>query len=312
MNRLRHHWQLLGLVGPRYPVLLLKALAFGRGCSSGSLSRFVGCGLEIGGPSQFFQSGREFPIYSAARNVDNVNYSKKTFWEGTLQEGKCFKYDPDKDAGQQFICEASDLSPIQNGTYDFIASCHTLEHCANPLKALYEWRRTLKDEGWLALVLPHKSGTFDHRRAVTRFQHILEDYNRDMGEDDTTHFEDILQNHDLERDPGQSSQKALHEWITNNSVNRGAHHHVFDAELALTLVDYAGFEVVSAEVLMPYHILVIAQKSARTSAQKAPALLRILQRCSAASPFRLDRQKNHNADGDRQDATVPLSTLGNH
>ena len=81
MNRLRHHWQLLGLVGPRYPVLLLKALAFGRGCSSGSLSRFVGCGLEIGGPSQFFQSGREFPIYSAARNVDNVNYSKKTFWK---------------------------------------------------------------------------------------------------------------------------------------------------------------------------------------------------------------------------------------
>lgn len=273
-------------------MLLLKKAALGRHqLHRRDLDSFTGCGLEIGGPSQFFQHDKEFPIYSVAENIDNINYSTKTFWEGKLKEGKNFKYDTEKAAGYQFICEASDLSSVPDCRYDFVASCHTLEHCANPVRALHEWRRVLKDQGSLVLVLPHKMATFDHRRNVTEFEHLLDDYRRGVKEDDKTHFEEILERHDLKRDEGQKSRADFEKWITNNIETRGAHHHVFDPALAIMLVDYTGFEIVTAQVTLPFHIFIVAQKSSASAADKEKARNQILQNCRAHSPFKADRRE---------------------
>jgi SAM-dependent methyltransferase len=291
LNRPYRYWTFLQLVGKRYPSLLLEKVLTGHHhLTRRDLPKFSGNGLEIGGPSQLFRRGKEFPIYSVAGNVDNVNYGSQTFWEGTLQEGRNFKYNPKKEPGHQFICEASDLSPIPDCAYDFVASCHTLEHCANPIKALIEWRRILRDNGWLVLVLPHRTGTFDHRRKVTEFEHLLEDYCKGVMEDDTTHFAEILEKHDLKRDPAQKSRVEFERWITTNAMTRGAHHHVFDPALAIRLVDYAGFEVVTAEVALPFHIFTVAQKSTRARTEKERTLSQVLQGCYARSPFKVDRQ----------------------
>ena len=278
------------MVGPTYPIFLLRKIIFARETGGDTISRFAGYGLETGGPSQFFRRNGEFPIYAAATNVDNVNYGNETFWEGTLQEGSNFRYALDKNPGHQFICEASELSAIADCTYDFLASCHTLEHCANPIKALNEWRRVLKNDGWLCLVLPHKTGTFDHRRKVTEFEHLLEDYRNGVTEDDRSHFGDILRNHDLDRDPTQESRQAFEKWINDNASTRGAHHHVFDPALAISLVDYAGFEVMAAEVLMPFHIFLVARKSSKSRVEKEEGCQRILHGCCARSPFKSDRR----------------------
>lgn len=270
-------------------MFLLKRAAFGHELDCAFLSRFSGYGLEIGGPSRFFQSRNEFPIYSIAHKMDNINFSNKTFWEGRLEEGRHFRFSADKDAGYQFICEASDLSALPAVTYDFVASCHTLEHCANPIKALNEWRRVLKSDGWLALVLPHKAGTFDHRRKVTEFEHLLEDYRNPVTEDDETHFAEILEKHDLDRDPAQESRTKFEKWIGENTVNRGAHHHVFNPELAIRLVDHVGFEVAFAAVAMPFHIFIVGQKSDKPGAEKEKGRRQISEACSGTSPFRSDR-----------------------
>jgi SAM-dependent methyltransferase len=255
------------------------------------LPRFGGNGIEIGGPSEFFREGKGFSIYSVAAGLDNVNYSTKTLWEAEIREGRNFKYAQHKAPGQQFIAEATDLASIPDGTYDFVASCHTLEHCANPLQALREWRRILKDDGWLVLVLPHKAGTFDHRRKVTEFEHLLEDYHGGVGEEDSTHFSEILEKYDLRRDPGQRSQEDFEDWIHNNAVNRGAHHHVFDPTLAATLVDYAGFKLSALEAVLPFHIFIVAQKSRRGSDEKRKELLQLLRICNVRSPFKSDRKR---------------------
>jgi SAM-dependent methyltransferase len=296
MNRLYHHWDSLTSIGLRYPLWLLKKAMFGRQRNRRTLDKFTGRGLEIGGPSQFFQPRGEFPIYSVAQNIDNVNYSLRTFWEGQLQEGRNFKYKGDKSPGHQFIREASDLSNVTASTYDFVASSHTLEHCANPIKALNEWRRVLRVDGWLVLVIPHRLATFDHRRGVTRFEHLLEDYRADVTEDDTTHFAEILQKHDLARDSAQKSREAFEQWIRGNAANRGAHHHVFDPLLAITLVDYMGFEVVIAEIMLPHHIFIVAQKSDKSQRDKEEALVQIVQDCCLRSPFKSDRRKHDLAD----------------
>ena len=291
LNLLRYHWNSLRALRARYPVWLLRRVTIGRWRNRRVLSKFCGYGLEIGGPSVFFQNVGEFPIYSVAQNLDNVNYSNETFWEGTLKEGKHFNYDANKAPGNQFICEASDLSPVPDCAYDFVASCHTLEHSANPIKALNEWRRVLKSGGWFALVLPHKTGTFDHQRKITDFEHLLEDYRSGVTEDDSTHFAEILENHDLDRDPAQKSRTSFEKWINDNAITRGAHHHVFNPALALTLVDYVGFEVAAAEVVLPFHIFIVAQKSSKSHREKEKALQQILQACCARSPFKTDHQE---------------------
>jgi SAM-dependent methyltransferase len=202
------------------------------------------------------------PIYRVAGRIDNCNFGHATMWEGAIEEGETFRFNAAAPPGRQYVAEAADLGRIASERYDILLSSHALEHVANPLKALAEWRRVLKPGGWLVLVLPHRDGAFDHRRPVTTLAHMLEDFERDVGEDDLTHLDEILELHDLARDPLAGGPAAFRARALKNLENRGLHHHVFDAPLAVDMVGHAGFEVVQAETLRGFDIVVIGRKSA--------------------------------------------------
>jgi SAM-dependent methyltransferase len=221
-----------------------------------TLKLFTGDGLEIGGPSKFFSKYGIFPIYEYAKKIDNINFSADTIWEGSITEGKVFKYSNSKEAGFQYVDEGSSLSKI-NKKYDFILSCHCLEHIANPLKAIKGWINILNPNGILCLVLPDKKFTFDRNRPYTTFIHLLEDERRGVSEEDTTHFEEILNLHDraLDFDYNQSTFEA---WIRDNSINRGVHHHVFNEELIIEILGYCNFRIVHFDCIRPNHILAVA------------------------------------------------------
>ena len=70
---------------------------------------------------------------------------------------------------------------------------HCIEHIANPLKAISEWKRILKDNGLILLIVPHKDKTFDHNRPITSLSHLIEDMKTDVQEDDSTHLPEILE-----------------------------------------------------------------------------------------------------------------------
>jgi len=219
-------------------------------------------GLEIGGPSAVFGPRGLLPVYRAAGRIDNCNFGHATMWEGAVAEGETFRFDPSAPPGRQYVAEAANLGRIASEAYDFVLSSHALEHVANPLKALAEWKRVLRPEGLLVLVLPHKDGAFDHRRPVTALSHLVEDFERGVGEDDLTHLEEILELHDLARDPGAGSAEAFRARSLKNLENRGLHHHVFDGPLAVELVRHAGLEVLHAAWHRPMDIVVIARKAA--------------------------------------------------
>ncbi|MBS1504915.1 MAG: class I SAM-dependent methyltransferase, partial [Bacteroidetes bacterium] len=151
-------------------------------------------GLEIGGPSKIFGKEGYIPIYPLVSSVDGVNFSTTTVWENTITAGKTYNYGS-KTYGYQFIQDGTDLSPVDSEQYDFVLSSHSLEHIANPLKALNEWLRVLKRGGILVLVLPDKRYTFDHRRPVTKFEHLLQDFQNKTAENDLTHLEEIISLH---------------------------------------------------------------------------------------------------------------------
>jgi SAM-dependent methyltransferase len=217
-------------------------------------------GLEIGGPSSIFSRQGLFPVYPVAEKLDNCNFSHSTTWEGSISEGETFAFDRSKAAGRQFISEAWDLAEIPEDSYEFVLSSHMIEHTANPIRAVSEWLRVLTQTGTLVIIFPHKNGTFDRLRPVTQLDHLIQDFSANVGEDDLTHLPEILKLHDLELDPEAGSYESFANRSKSNFENRCLHHHVFDARLAVSLIDYMRLQIVSVEVLRPYHIIVVARK----------------------------------------------------
>lgn len=214
-------------------------------------------GLEVGGPTPFFSLRGGFPVYLFAERIDGVNFSNETIWEGTVKEGKNYNYYSGK-TGFQYISEATDLQNIPSKSYDFILSSHCLEHVANPIKALQEWNRILKDEGMLILILPDKDNTFDRKRSYTKYEHLLADYANNTTEDDTTHLEEILETHDEEK--SNLKYEVFESMISQNSINRCAHHHVFSLETVKQVLEHTGFKVQSQSKFHPIHLITIARK----------------------------------------------------
>ena len=215
--------------------------------------------LEIGGPSFIFQPKSILPIYREAKSIDNCNFSNKTFWEGKISEGFTFNYTRNK-LGRQFIGEATDLKGIKNGSYDCVISSHVLEHVANPLRALFEWKRVLKNGGVLLLVLPHKQGTFDHNRPVTKLSHLIQDYENEVDEHDLSHLTEILKLHNLSMDLEAGAFKNFVTRSRDNFSNRCLHHHVFTTESVIYIIDYVSLKTLLVTAHPPHHIIILCQK----------------------------------------------------
>jgi hypothetical protein len=124
---------------------------------------------------------------------------------------------------------------------------------------LVEWQRVLRPRGALVLVLPHYRKTFDHHRQPTTVEHMLEDFQRGTAEDDLTHLPEILEKHDLSRDPGAGSEENFRTRSQNNYLNRCLHHHVFDERNSSELLKQVGFDVRACETAYPFHICILAQ-----------------------------------------------------
>jgi SAM-dependent methyltransferase len=223
--------------------------------------QFVGkSGIEIGGPSSVFSSRGIFPVYPIIESLDNCVFGTTTVWDGSINQGKTYRFNPRKPAGQQHIAEATALSSLPSGAYDFVLSSHMLEHTANPILALSEWKRLLAVDGALVLLVPNKKHTFDHRRPVTTMAHLIADFNAGMPEDDLTHVPEILALHDLDRDFEGGDIEAFKLRAMRNFENRCLHHHVFDKHLVIELVEHIGLKVCAVEEIEPHHILLLAQK----------------------------------------------------
>jgi SAM-dependent methyltransferase len=212
-------------------------------------------GIEIGGPSPIFNN--QLPLYSVIRELDCVNFSNDTVWEGRLTTGADFIINGKK-LGQQFIANANNLNFIASDNYDFLLSSNCLEHIANPLSAIAEWKRVLKPEGCIVLVLPNKISNFDHRRNVTSFEHLLEDYSSNVTDYDLTHLPEILELHDLSLDSAAGTLEEFKIRSNSNFMNRCLHHHVFDITLTHKILNYFDFQIVnSLETFSDFYFLAI-------------------------------------------------------
>ena len=192
-------------------------------------------GIEIGGPSS---NGKV--IYESTCNLDNVVFSDNTVWANNVGsynfcEGK---------SGKNIISDAVNIEGVKDETYDYLFASHCLEHIANPLKALKEWLRIIKDDGHIILILPEKSVCFDHKRQVSLFSTILSQYEKNVGEDDLSTLPEILAHHDLSMDPPAGTHEQFKERSLKNYENRCLHHYVYSSELLKEMSEFLKCEFI--------------------------------------------------------------------
>ncbi|MES2794770.1 MAG: methyltransferase domain-containing protein [Bacteroidota bacterium] len=216
-------------------------------------------GIEIGGPSAVFNKTGPFPIYKIIESLDNINFSDNNFWSN-IKEGNNYFFQEGKKNGKQIIADAIDLSVIKDETYEFMLSSHVIEHVANPIKALYEWRRIIKKNGYLIIIAPDRRFTYDRNRPLTQLAHLIDDFKQNTLENDQTHIQEVIELHDLSNDGTVDTHEAHVERSLNNEVTRIVHHHTFDIDLLMGTLKEAHFDIIDWEVFRPYHLLVIAKR----------------------------------------------------
>jgi SAM-dependent methyltransferase len=217
-------------------------------------------GLEIAGPSRIFRRKGSIPVYKYIGSLDDFSFPRPVERGGrNLSPGFTYNFLKFRKSGYQYIGDAVSLSQISNETYDFLIASHVLEHIANPLKALKEWIRVCKVGGYLLLVVPHKDFTFDHKRPVTSLEHFIQDFQKEVGEDDLTHVEEVLALTDISRDGAIQTLEDLKKRAENNPTNRCLHHHVFDIDSVVQLFDHMDIQV-EAIAQKGLHIGILGRK----------------------------------------------------
>jgi SAM-dependent methyltransferase len=236
--------------------------------------------LEPGGPSALFSENGLIPVYPRLAALDTLDYAERTLWSDAPQarDGSAIS------VRRRLIGEAGRLEDTPADSYDAVLASHVLEHLANPLAALKEWARIVRPGGHVLLIVPHRDGTFDHGRPVTSLEHMREDAERETGEDDLAHLDEILALHDLDRDPGAPDRETFERRCRENASTRGMHHHVFVSRTVAEACEAAGLEVLMLRPKEPFNIVCMCRVGApRGDGLATSELSRVLRRSLFAS-----------------------------
>jgi hypothetical protein len=90
---------------------------------------------------------------------------------------------------------------------------------------------------------------------------LIEDFENDIDEDDLSHLPEILKLHDSSFNRPARNLNSFKKVSLHNNENRSLHQHVFDTKLAVEVFNYFKIEIISIEVVLPYHIIILGKKT---------------------------------------------------
>jgi SAM-dependent methyltransferase len=131
------------------------------------------------------------------------------------------------------------LDSIPDGSLDFVAASHFIEHCENPIGTLRNHLRKLRPGGVLFLVVPDKRATFDSPRTVTSIDHLVRD-DRDGPEwSRRSHYEEWVR--EAEHGVAPSDVEATVERLLAQAYS--IHFHVWTPDAFLELLRFCANEL---------------------------------------------------------------------
>ena len=118
------------------------------------------------------------------------------------------------------------LSDFADESQDFIVFNHVIEHVANPVHAVKELFRVVRPGGMVVISAPDKNYTYDRKRPLTPFAHLLAEYQQGVADVTDDHYLDFIRAVEPRLLGGS---EALLQQEVNNLRNRREHAHVWDS-----------------------------------------------------------------------------------
>jgi SAM-dependent methyltransferase len=118
-------------------------------------------GLEIG-------AAAHNPFGLKSRNV-----AIQEGWDFYAREQRALGVEP----ARVDLWASGDAIPVPDGSEDYVISSHVLEHLPNPVGALLEWNRVVRDQGYVFMIVPIKGVLpADGPRELTSLAHFIDCY----------------------------------------------------------------------------------------------------------------------------------------
>lgn len=120
------------------------------------------------------------------------------------------------------VDDAEKLAKFKNNSLDFIIANHFIEHCLDPIGTIITMNKKLRKDGILFFAIPDKRYTFDKKRPLTPYKHLLEEH-----KDKTNKF---LRQHTEEFFTlGEPVKKSAFEKKVQETIDSGfrIHYHVW-------------------------------------------------------------------------------------
>jgi predicted SAM-dependent methyltransferase len=170
-----------------------------------------GSGIEIGA----LHHPMQVPKGVKVKYVDRLTLEKLREQYPELNKMQLIKAD--------VIVDGETLEAIESFTQDFVIANHFLEHCQNPILAIENMLRVLKNSGILFLSIPDKRYTFDINRPITTYDHLVKDYTEGPEVSRRQHFEEWVRLANKVTDDTEVERQIKHLMEINYSI----HFHVW-------------------------------------------------------------------------------------
>jgi len=121
-----------------------------------------------------YLSGKGIEI-GALNNPLSLPPNLKIKYVDILSEAEINKHYPGAKI-PDIVCDGTYFPEVDNSTFDFVIANHLLEHFDDPVRALKEWHRILKDGGVVFMALPDKRFSFDKERKRTLLSHLIDEH----------------------------------------------------------------------------------------------------------------------------------------
>ncbi len=191
----------------RLPNIKQKHVRFDRKALASAYLR--GQGIEIGA----LHNPLKVPRSTKVQYIDRMSVEELRKHYPELKSFKLVKID--------IIDDGETLETIENTSQDFVIANHFLEHCEDPIKAIINFFRVLREGGILYLSIPDKRYTFDKKRVVTSFDHLIRDHEESPSVSRMEHLEDWVINVE-----GQKTETTIQDRIQElDEMKYSIHYH---------------------------------------------------------------------------------------